>query len=240
MPNVDRLFTLDRLVRAGAPVARLERLTKAIALLDAILEPEWDYRTYSFNGQFDEAAGQRLASMRNGQGDEWLLAFAPEGAFLKGFVHDSAMAGLKLGREAFLAGLPSALEAFGSEPAFELDSATFCAWTVDAGTTWSRVPVERLVAGAGEAAVERAQAILQSPDPDGSVGLLAILDGDPESYRRYALEYFEEDLPLDALRAIYDGRPLTRELVHRIDPDRSLDDLESDLDEIGWPRADVN
>jgi hypothetical protein len=77
-------------------------------------------------------------------------------------------------------------------------------------------------------------------DPDGSEWLLAILDGEPATYQRYALEYFEKELPLDAIQAIYRGRPLTRELVHRIDAQRELDDLGDDLDEIGWPKGDTN
>lgn len=206
------------------PPRELEKLVKAIALLDAILEPEWDYRYYSYNELWDDSLGQRLASMRNGSGDEWQLVFAREGAFLKGFAHESPMAGLRLPAAKFIEGLPPALAPFAIEPAFMMDTTTFCAWCTD-GQTWLRARSLELPPG---------------KDPDGSEWLLSILDGDPATYQRYAREYFEEEVPLDAIKAIYQGRPLTRELVHRIDRDRELDDLGDDLDEIGWPKGDTN
>jgi hypothetical protein len=62
----------------------LERLTQSIAMLEAIVSPEWEYRYFSFNRLWDESKGERMASMRNGSGDEYFLVFGPLGAFLKG------------------------------------------------------------------------------------------------------------------------------------------------------------
>jgi hypothetical protein len=49
----------------------LKKLTKSLAMLDAIIMREWDYRYYSFNSKWAE--GEQMASMRNGQGDGWYL-----------------------------------------------------------------------------------------------------------------------------------------------------------------------
>jgi hypothetical protein len=62
---------------------------KSLAALDAIIEPEWEYRYYSFNSKWAES--EAMGSMRNGQGDEWFCVFSPVGAFLKGFDHESEM-----------------------------------------------------------------------------------------------------------------------------------------------------
>ena len=55
----------------GLPdVARLKRLLQSMAMLDAILMPEWEYRYYSFNALWGE--GEMMGSMRDGAGDEFL------------------------------------------------------------------------------------------------------------------------------------------------------------------------
>ena len=72
-------------------------------------------------------------------------------------------------------------------------------------------------------------------DPDGSVELLAIYGGDPKAYVRHAKHYFEVTLPLAAVKRIYAQEPLDEELVEELNPEASLDDLEEDLETIGWP-----
>ncbi len=52
---------------ALSTIERLRKLSQALATLDAILCPEWQYRYYSFNAQWD--VGEMMASMRNGSGD---------------------------------------------------------------------------------------------------------------------------------------------------------------------------
>jgi hypothetical protein len=54
-------------------VPSLKKLSQSLAMLDAILSPEWEYRYYSFNSKW--APGERMASMRNGSGDEYFILF---------------------------------------------------------------------------------------------------------------------------------------------------------------------
>lgn len=56
----------------------LLQLSKALAMLDAVLSPEWEYRYYSFNSKWD--LGESMASMRNGSGDEYFILFNKHGA----------------------------------------------------------------------------------------------------------------------------------------------------------------
>jgi hypothetical protein len=58
-------------------------------MLDAILEPEWEYRYYSFNSRW--SPGEMMASMRDGSGDGYFILFDKHGAAIKGFAHESIM-----------------------------------------------------------------------------------------------------------------------------------------------------
>src|SRR6202035_3695076 len=79
-----RLDSLDEAMTPDLPdVQNLLRISKAIAVLDAILSPDWQYRYYSFNSRW--AAGKQMASMRNGEGDHYFILFSQHGAILKGY-----------------------------------------------------------------------------------------------------------------------------------------------------------
>jgi hypothetical protein len=54
-------------------VESLKKLCQALAMLDAIISPEWEYRYYSFDSKW--AQGEMMASMRNGSGDEYFILF---------------------------------------------------------------------------------------------------------------------------------------------------------------------
>jgi hypothetical protein len=45
-------------------ISELRRLTQSLAMLDAIICPEWNSRYYSFNCNW--SAGEAMASMRKG------------------------------------------------------------------------------------------------------------------------------------------------------------------------------
>lgn len=49
-------------------IERIRALSRALAMLEAILSPDWEGRYYSFNSRW--APKQEMASMRNGEGDE--------------------------------------------------------------------------------------------------------------------------------------------------------------------------
>jgi hypothetical protein len=70
-------------------VESLKRLSQSLAMLDAILSPDWEFRYYSFNSKWN--AGEMMASMRNGSGDDYFILFNSSGAIIKGFAHESPM-----------------------------------------------------------------------------------------------------------------------------------------------------
>jgi hypothetical protein len=195
-------------------VVQLKRLLQSMAMLDAILMPEWQYRYYSFNAHWGQ--GEMMGSMRNGQGDELFALFNMHGAFLKGFVHESGAAAIP--SEHFYRDLPVQFEPCPREPAFSPDDVTFCVWRLTYQPRWSCSKVDLSANG----------------DADGSACILSMFDGDPGTYRTWAIEYYERDIPLGAIESVYQHRALTDTLVATLNPQQSLDLLTSEIAEIGY------
>ena len=198
-------------------ILTLRRLTRSLSMLDAILSPDWEARYYSFNSRWAESA--MMASMRNGEGDEWHAIFCKGGGALQGIVVDAPVRRDRPVLDVF-EGLPAEFQqSLLREPAFEAERSTFCIWRLTRDECWSTGSV-RLPPG---------------DDPDGSAGLLSILDGDPKSYIVWANEYYGRDLPEADVAAVYRHEPLTAELVSRLNPEVDLGSLAGDVAEIGFP-----
>lgn len=212
-------------LKALPGVEALRRLSQSLAMLDAILSPEWEYRYHSFNSQWSE--GEEMASMRNGCGDEYFLLFNAAGAILKGFAHESPMTPYSCKPPKLRAGLfesvPKEFASFLGEPAFDMESTTFCIWRRYEDSAWQCGGIE----------------FPEEEDPDGSQALLSLLDGKPQTYKGWAEEYYETKIPELAVREIYEHRPLTSELINQLNPQLSLAELQGDIEEIGWPGTSV-
>lgn len=202
-------------------IATLKARSQALAMLDAILCPEWEYRYYSFNAHWSET--EMMASMRNGSGDEYFILFTPAGAILKGFAHEAPMSPYGFAPPQVWPGVldtvPREFAAFLTEPAFNLEDTTFCVWRTGPEAAWQHGPIKFPAA----------------PDPDGSQELLALLDGDPQTYRDYAEANYARALPLETIRHVYNQHPLTQPLVAALNSERVLADLAAEQAEIGYP-----
>ena len=199
-------------------IEALRRLTKSIAMLDAIICPEWEYRYYSYNSKWGQ--DEEMASMRNGCGDDWFLLFDPQGAALKGFAHEYPLAGDASFSARIQQTVPPAFASFLHEAAFSMESASFCIWRRRTDMTWSVVSPAK-----GRA----------SPEEDGSAELLGILDSNSENYRVWAVDYYEREIAPEAVRAIYEHQPLSEHLVTTLNPELALSDITKDALEIGYP-----
>ena len=101
-----------------------------------------------------------------------------------------------------------------------MDMVTFCLWRRRADTIWNVVlPANGRV----------------SPEQDGSAELLGILDCNPETYRVGAMECYEREIPLSAVRALYEHQVLTEQLVASLNKELALSDIKDDALEIGYP-----
>lgn len=210
---------------SGMPdIAELKALCQSLALLDAILQPEWDLRYYSFNSRW--APGEQMASMRDGCGDEYHMLFNEAGAILKGFAHEAEMTPYRMNPpqvwQGVLDSVPASFASFLSQPAFDLEATTFCIWCQAVETNWKCGKIDFPVG-------EHVQ-----NDPDGSADLLVMFNGNPRTYQEWAEEYFEQDVPWSVVQHIYMHRPLTEAIVKSLNSDLSLEDLREDLEEIGY------
>ena len=57
-------------------INKLKNKLKSIALLEAIISPEWEDRYFSYDS--DWAEDEEMASMRDGEGNSWFLVFRGE------------------------------------------------------------------------------------------------------------------------------------------------------------------
>jgi hypothetical protein len=160
---------------------------------------------------------QAVASMRNGQGDSYLAWFNPQGIVLKGFAHESPMSPYRISPPQIWSGIwdgfPQQFNEFLSEPAFMIDETTFCLWRTFNETHWQLGNVQF---------------------PDGSARLLKLLVGNPQTYRQWAETYYEKPISLSAVTHIYEHSPLTEYVVTTLNPSLSIQDVASDLTEIGY------
>lgn len=191
----------------------LQRLCQALAVLDAINSPDWEYRYYSYNPVWSE--NEAMLEMRDGEGDQMLVLFRPEGCVINGYLHeydqpDKAQA---------TRGLPAAFDDFMfGEPVASIGT-TFCLWYTPAHG-WQTGVVEN--------------------EDDGSEELLYIFDNQPATYAEWATDYYldETDRPPitpAAVAPLYHHKTLTKPMVLALNPE--LEDwtmLAADLQEIGY------
>ncbi len=216
--------TVHDVARALPDIPVLRERCRALAMLDAILRPEWESRYYSFDARW--APGEQMASMRNGSGDTWSVVFSPAGAFIRGFDHESPMSPAANDDELWPGLVDTVPEVFSgcvAEPAFSFDGtleATVCLWRQHGDDRWQAGEVD----------------FPDGADPDGADRLFQVLvEGTPVAYRRFAEDYFETAVDLAAVGEIFALRPLTDELVRRLNADLVMADLAEDLAGIDYP-----
>jgi hypothetical protein len=198
-------------------ITRLRQICIAIAVLDAIICPEWQYRYYSYNAKWAE--GEECATMRDGSGDEYLILFNQGGAIINGQAHE--MKPLQVRKEH----IPEVFQDFIFGEPVKSIGASFIIFRMYGDTHWQAISN-----GAKK----------QDANSDGAEDLLFILDGQPQTYKAWAEEYYEEELeseiPLEAVQWIYEGKELSKEIVLLLNPSiESLEVLGKDLDEIAYP-----
>ncbi|MET8431037.1 hypothetical protein [Nocardia sp. NPDC004860] len=201
---------MNELLRRLPHIPILRNRCRAMAMLDAVLSPEWEARYYSFNSCWGDT--EEMASMRTGSGDDWFIVFSTVGVYGRGFDHETPNA------PQVLDAAPAVFGPYVTEPAFaDHDGsplATVCFWREPHDTGWAVSAADR-----------------------GGHGLFELLvDGTPEAYREWAQDYYEAEVSLAAVQHVYALLPLTPTVVTGLNPEADLIDLEPDMIEIGYPR----
>lgn len=196
----------------------LRRRCKSLALLDAIFCPKKAHRYYSFDPAF--GPGEQLASMKNGQGDDWHILFSRAGAVIKGVDRQAAMYGSKAFARETLAQSPPAFAAFLASSGFGGYGGAYAFWRKTADPAWTKLAL--------------APADLKSTD-DGAGWMLGLLVEGPDAFRDYAADYYLASTPLPAIEHIYAGAPLTEDIIRALNPKTTLAQAQACAAEIGYP-----
>ena len=179
-----------------------------------MVEEEWSFiRHYTYNPAWRK--GKEAFFATDGSDQSMIVMFAPEGCVINGVDSELYDWEEKLPRIEYLTdGMPPALQKLMGSREVKKMKSTFCVWTED-GTTWHCNPMD------GE---------------DASKDLLSTIDGNPQSYVDYGKWFYPADLPLEAVRQLADGVPVTKELVAALNPKRSeWEEIKTGLDKIGYP-----
>ncbi len=193
---------------------KIQTITKAVSVLDAILSQDWEFRYYSYNRYWSEQ--EEFFEMRNGSGDHMLILFRKEGTVINGFGKEFDLRNKDHLTKDLLAVYNEFI--FG-EPVNSVGT-TFCIWT-DMENNWRVGQIENY--------------------NDNSAEMLKIFDANPQTYIDWASQYFEgyynkSGIPLEIVCKIYEGKPLTRQMIYSIVEElEDWEQLENDLIEIGYP-----
>ncbi|GLY49256.1 hypothetical protein [Lentzea sp. NBRC 102530] len=186
-------MTAYDLARALPAIPELRARCRALAALDAVMDPDDDYRYHQYDA--DWAPGEEMASMQDGAGNEYSITFTAAGAFVRGFDHESEMSPYATDDgepwPGVVASVPEVFRACLEEPAFcdeETPRVTVCLWREHGDTEWRHGDIT--FPGDG--------------NDDGAGWMFALLtDGTPEAYRKWAQEYYETSVDLAVVRGVF-------------------------------------
>ncbi|MFD5421734.1 hypothetical protein ACFWJT_27335 [Streptomyces sp. NPDC127069] len=192
--------------------ALLRAHLRALAVLDGAIGDDPDSAQYRYDAAW--GPGEEAALMENGSGDEFSVLFTPAGVLIRGFDHESEMSPYGTDDEQVWPGVvddvPSALRPLLDEPAFYDEGlgtprVTACLWREAGDTAWRTGADIGFPPG--------------SPDPDGSGHLFRLLtDRSPEAVQAHFEDYYERPVPLEAVRHVLAGHPLTPETARALNP----------------------
>jgi hypothetical protein len=194
----------------------IQKICKSVSVLDAILCQDWEFRYFSY--QSDWAEYEEFCEIRNSSGDHTLILFREDGCVINGY---SNLYG-EPDKEKTTALLPPIFNDFIFGEPVNTIGTTFCVWKTDSVAWISGNP----------------------PDfEDESEAFLFIFDGNPQTYLDWATDYFDGDLkesgiPLETVKAIYEGKILTKAMVlSLVDDLEDWEQLIADLAEIDYPHT---
>ncbi|WP_374968223.1 hypothetical protein [Terrabacter sp. BE26] len=208
---------------------RLRELSIALAVLDVALSPDDDPEDRYFRFDPRDTSGMALASMDNGSGDRYYIAFTRDAVFGWGFAHEAPMSPFTRTPVSLwpglLDGMPAEFEPLTRDARFQIADtfmATAAFWSED-GQTWH----------SGSATPPTGET-----DADGAEELFElILDDSPQAFERFAQDYLEMDPSEAAISAVYTSHPLDPSTLAELNPDADYDDLREQLHAMGLPAS---
>jgi hypothetical protein len=105
------------------PIYELRGKLQSLAMLDAIVMTDWQFRYFSFDSKW--GPNEMMGSMRDGEGNEFFFLFDPHGAAGKLYSKETALGQFAASA---LDSVPTDFSSFLNEPAFSIDLATCYVW----------------------------------------------------------------------------------------------------------------
>ncbi|MFH8614025.1 hypothetical protein ACH4E8_02975 [Streptomyces sp. NPDC017979] len=191
---------------------------RALAVLDTAIGDDPQFCQYTFDTTW--GPGTEAALMANGSGDDFSVLFTSAGVLIRGFAHESEMSPYRTDNKRVWPGVvdevPSTLRPFLDEPAFrdeDIDTprVTACLWRETGSPAWRTGSNIGFPKGSGT--------------PDGSDSLFRLLTHrSPEAAQAHFEDYYERSVPLDAVRHVLAGHPLTPTIARALNPAALSDD----------------
>lgn len=190
-------------------IRELKKISQGLALLDAITMPEWEYRYFSFNCNWDGSGEEMMASMRDGAGSEYFLHFSDKGVIGKVLFENSLV-----DSSSCLKVIPACFSGFKNEKSFSLDNASFFFWRGNEDNKWSA-----------------------SPNAINDYPLLGFLAKGYLAYKDWAEGYYERSFDDTALKEVFNSLNVTPDQIAILNPELAIEDLEEDIKEIKGKRG---
>ncbi|AZF24378.1 hypothetical protein [Pseudomonas sp. R2-60-08W] len=185
-------------------IEKVRKTAQGLALLDAVIMPQWEYRYFSFNCNWDGKGEEMMASMKNGEGAGYFIHFTCEGVV--GKVLDE---NLLSNPQEHLDNMPEKFRAFKDEPAFSNNNASFFFWREANQGSWQA-----------------------SPDKLKRFPLLGFLQEGALAYKEFAENCYEKIIDINIIEKVLESLTVTTEQLVVINSEVGLDDLDDDFLEI--------
>lgn len=224
-------MTVSELADNLPDIETLREFCRGLAMVEAIVHPNWENRYFLFDSTW--ATGEEMASFDNGQGDQYWIVFSCVGAYICGFDHHSPMSPFRQKDHKPWPGMidtvPNEFQRFVEEPAFSyrddiegVPLVTVCLWRGKDDDKWHY----------GDIAFPRVE------DPDGAGHLFWLLNyRGVDDYIGWAEEYYEKPIDAESVAALFRGKPLTKQIVQALNAEITLEELEKDIEQIGYKVA---
>lgn len=186
-------------------IPSLKNLLKALATADAIIQPEWEHRYFSYDSSWGD--DEEMASMRDGTGGHWFVHFQ---ANRVGYLYISPNDGSIENFEEFIKKVPEEYKAFLQEPAFNADEASGI-WLLDENEKW-------LTFGK-----QRSEFLEDLP---------TIIDWGIIGYKEWAEAYYEKALSGEAIDEVFKLN-IQEYVIKQLNPNANIEELLNDLEQIG-------
>lgn len=182
---------------------QLKRKFKHLALLDAVIEQEWEYRYYSFDSAWSDS--EEMASVRDGSGGECFLHFHNDNVAFK---CTSPVDGLFADFDSLKSTVPKRFSSFIAEPAFSMDMGS-CIWYLE-NDSWVKL-------GSG---------IKDLPTPETILAMSAA------EYCKYVESYFERSIDTGLVELVFEGK-FKIDMAQQLNDSVDLELLAKDITQIG-------